>query len=112
MTYGTIVKSDPFLEVNIEGAKSLDIKTNLVGAYNFPNVFAAVCIGRYFKVDDEKIKKAIENYQPSNSRSQLIKQGSNTIILDAYNANPSSMKAAIENFAALKGDKKILFWEP
>jgi UDP-N-acetylmuramoyl-tripeptide--D-alanyl-D-alanine ligase len=108
MTYGSIVKSDPFLEVSIGGAKSPDIKTNLVGSYNFPNVLAAVCIGRHFKIDDEKIKKAIENYHPSNSRSQLIKQGSNTIILDAYNANPSSMKVAIENFAALKGDKKIL----
>ena len=104
----TITRSDPFLEVRIGGSKSLDIKTNLVGAYNFPNVLAAVCMGRHFKVEDEKIKKAIENYKPSNSRSQLIKQKSNTIILDAYNANPSSMKAAIENFAALKGDKKIL----
>jgi UDP-N-acetylmuramoyl-tripeptide--D-alanyl-D-alanine ligase len=106
--HGKITRSDPFLEVSIGGSKSLDIKTNLVGAYNFQNVLAAVCVGRYFKVGDEKIKKAIENYTPSNSRSQLIQQNSNTIILDAYNANPSSMKAAIENFAAMKGDKKIL----
>ncbi|MEP6948125.1 MAG: UDP-N-acetylmuramoyl-tripeptide--D-alanyl-D-alanine ligase [Ginsengibacter sp.] len=105
---GTITRSDPFLEVHIDAPGSLDIKTNLVGAYNSPNVLAAVCIGRYFKVDDERIQKAIENYNPSNSRSQLIKQNSNTIILDAYNANPSSMKAAIENFAAMEGDKKIL----
>jgi UDP-N-acetylmuramoyl-tripeptide--D-alanyl-D-alanine ligase len=80
----------------------------LVGAYNLPNILAAVCIGKYFKINDEKIKHAIENYSPSNSRSQLIKRNSNTIILDAYNANPGSMKAAIENFAAMKGDKKIL----
>jgi UDP-N-acetylmuramoyl-tripeptide--D-alanyl-D-alanine ligase len=106
--HGTITGSDPFLEVRIGGSKALDIKTNLVGAYNFPNVLAAVCVGRYFKVADEKIKEAIENYKPSNSRSQLIQQKSNTIILDAYNANPSSMKAAIENFAAVEGDKKIL----
>jgi UDP-N-acetylmuramoyl-tripeptide--D-alanyl-D-alanine ligase len=105
---GKIINSDPFLEVSIEGAKPLDIKTNLVGTYNFSNVLAAVCVGSYFKVETGKIKQAIENYTPSNSRSQLIKQGSNTIVLDAYNANPSSMKAAIENFAALKGDKKIL----
>ena len=59
----------------------------------------AITIGKYFKVDDEKIKTAIENYIPSNSRSQLIEVGSNKIILDAYNANPTSMKAAIENFA-------------
>jgi UDP-N-acetylmuramoyl-tripeptide--D-alanyl-D-alanine ligase len=106
--HGTITGSDPFLEMRIDSSEPFDIKTNLVGAYNFPNLLAAVCIGRYFNVEDEKIKKAIENYSPSNSRSQLIKQKSNTIILDAYNANPSSMKAAIENFAALEGDKKIL----
>ena len=105
---GEIVSSDPFLEVNIDGI-ALNIKTNLVGAYNFSNVLAAICVGSYFKIENEKIKKAIENYNPSNSRSQLIRQGTNTIVLDAYNANPSSMKAAIENFASLKGDKKILF---
>ena len=69
---------------------------------------AAVCIGQHFKIDTGKIKNAIENYTPSNSRSQLIKSGNNTIILDAYNANPGSMAAAIENFAAMKADKKIL----
>jgi len=106
--YGSILRSDPFLEVSIVGAKPLDIKTNLVGTYNFPNILAAVCVGRHFNIEDEKIKNAIENYNPSNSRSQLIKQKSNTIILDAYNANPSSMKAAIENFASMTGDKKIL----
>ncbi len=103
-----IIKSDPFLEINISWIDSMDIKTNLVGAYNLPNVLAAICIGKYFKVSDEKIKMAIENYKPSNSRSQLIQKESNTIILDAYNANPGSMKAAIENFAAIKSDKKIL----
>jgi UDP-N-acetylmuramoyl-tripeptide--D-alanyl-D-alanine ligase len=106
--HGKIIKSDPLIEVNIGGLKPMDIKTNLVGAYNFSNVLAAVCLARYFNVDDDKIQMAIENYCPSNSRSQLIKQESNTIILDAYNANPGSMKAAIENFAAMKGNKKIL----
>ncbi|MEO8762817.1 MAG: UDP-N-acetylmuramoyl-tripeptide--D-alanyl-D-alanine ligase [Ginsengibacter sp.] len=106
--HGKVAKSDPFLEVRIDGLMPLDIKTSLVGAYNFPNVAAAVCVGRYFDVPDEKIKMAIENYTPSNSRSQLIKKDGNTIILDAYNANPSSMKAAIENFAAMEGDKKII----
>jgi UDP-N-acetylmuramoyl-tripeptide--D-alanyl-D-alanine ligase len=105
---GKIIKSDPFPEIQIGGIHSIDIKTKLAGAYNFSNVLAAVCIGRYFNVDDKKIKTAIENYTPSNSRSQLIKQKSNTIILDAYNANPGSMKAAIENFATMKGNKKIL----
>ena len=103
---GRLLKNDPFIEVEINSGES--IQTNLVGAYNLPNVLAAVCIGQYFKIDSGKIKTAIENYTPSNSRSQLIKSGSNTIILDAYNANPGSMAAAIENFAAMKADKKVL----
>ena len=105
---GHILKNDPFIEVIIEGENPMNIKTNLVGEYNLPNILAAVCIGKYFHIEDQKIKKAIENYQPSNSRSQLIQHNTNSIILDAYNANPGSMKAAIENFAAMKGDKKIL----
>lgn len=103
---GRLLKKDPFIEVKINSGES--IQTKLVGAYNLPNVLAAVCIGQYFKIDTGKIKNAIENYTPSNSRSQLIKSGSNTIVLDAYNANPGSMNAAIENFAAMKADKKIL----
>lgn len=105
---GHILKNDPFIEVKINDAADMSIQTHLVGDYNLPNVLAAVCIGKYFKIENEKIRRAIENYSPSNSRSQLIKKNSNTIILDAYNANPGSMKAAIENFAAMKGDKKIL----
>ena len=105
---GNILKNDPFIEVKLNNAPPIILRTNLVGAYNLPNILAAVCIGKYFKIDAQKIKKAIENYSPSNSRSQLIQQNSNTIILDAYNANPGSMKAAIENFAAMQGDKKIL----
>lgn len=103
---GSLLKKDPFIEVKINTGST--IQTNLVGAYNLPNVLAAVCIGQYFKIDMDKIKNAIENYTPSNSRSQLINLNNNTIILDAYNANPGSMAAAIENFAAMKGDKKIL----
>lgn len=105
---GAILKNDPFIEVNVEGENSVNIQTNLVGTYNLPNVLAAVCVGEYFKIDDVKIKMAIETYAPSNSRSQLIQKDSNTIILDAYNANPGSMKAAIENFANMKSDKKVL----
>ena len=105
---GNAVKSDPFLEVEITDENSFLIQTNLVGNYNLPNVLASVCIGRFFKVADEQIKNAIANYKPSNSRSQLIKKESNTIILDAYNANPGSMRAAIENFAQMNGDNKIL----
>lgn len=105
---GKIIKSDPFPEIQVEGESPINIQTNLAGDYNFANVLAAVAIGKYFKIENKKIKIAIENYRPSNSRSQLIKIGSNTVILDAYNANPGSMKAAIENFANLKGASKIL----
>lgn len=105
---GKILKNDPFIEVQINSENAIVIKTKLVGSYNLPNVLAAFCVGKYFNIDENKIKNAIENYVPSNSRSQLIEKNSNTIILDAYNANPGSMKAAIENFANMKGDKKIL----
>jgi UDP-N-acetylmuramoyl-tripeptide--D-alanyl-D-alanine ligase len=106
---GTLLKSEPFLELRISHGTTIDsIKTRLVGAYNLPNVLAAVAIGTHFNVPAEKIKAAIENYAPSNSRSQLIQKGNNTIILDAYNANPSSMKLAIENFATLPEKKKVL----
>ncbi len=117
ITYGTanasvtgVIKEDEhFLEVKITAGANIDtIKTQLAGNYNLSNVLSAVCIGKTFGVPDEKIKQAIENYQPSNSRSQIIKKGTNTILLDAYNANPSSMKAAIENFAKMSGQNKIV----
>jgi UDP-N-acetylmuramoyl-tripeptide--D-alanyl-D-alanine ligase len=84
------------------------IQTQLVGDYNLSNVLAAVCIGQYFKVPIEKIKSAIENYAPSNSRSQLTRWKNNQVILDAYNANPSSMKVAVDNFAKLAAENKII----
>ena len=106
---GRVKKSEPYLEVEItQGLDDGIIQTRLVGEYNLPNILAAVTVGKTFKVKEEKIKAAIENYTPSNSRSQLVEKGSNKIILDAYNANPASMKLAIENFAKLKADKKIL----
>jgi UDP-N-acetylmuramoyl-tripeptide--D-alanyl-D-alanine ligase len=105
---GIIIENDPFIKVKIEEEDPISILTHLVGAYNLPNVLAAFCVGTYFNVEKEKIKKTIENYAPSNSRSQLIQTDTNTIILDAYNANPGSMRAAIENFTNLKSDKKVL----
>ena len=106
---GRVLKSDPLLEVEIlQGLDEKEIKTQLVGEYNLPNVLAAVTIGNFFKVPDPKIKSAIENYTPSNSRSQLIQKGDNKIILDAYNANPSSMQLAIENFSKMPGDKVLI----
>ena len=101
--------SNEFLEVSIiKGTDVKKISTNLVGAYNLPNVLAAIAIGKYFNIADEKIKTALEQYTPSNSRSQLVEKDGNKIILDAYNANPSSMKAAIENFAGMQADNKVL----
>jgi UDP-N-acetylmuramoyl-tripeptide--D-alanyl-D-alanine ligase len=106
---GVTAESEPFLKVKIAGGVDIDtITTQLVGDYNLPNVLAAVTVGHYFKVTSPQIKAAIENYVPSNSRSQLIEKGNNKIILDAYNANPSSMKAAIENFAKQHYTNKTL----
>jgi UDP-N-acetylmuramoyl-tripeptide--D-alanyl-D-alanine ligase len=107
---GHIINDQHLLEVKVtKGASIEKIKTQLVGGYNLPNVLAAVCIGKTFNVVEEKIKVALENYCPSNSRSQLLIKDGNTIILDAYNANPSSMKEAIINFAKMEGEHKILF---
>lgn len=105
---GTAGQNENFLTVRMNKGLKGNIKTQLVGDYNLPNVLAAVTLGKYFGVTDENIIAAIENYSPSNSRSQLIEKGSNKIILDAYNANPSSMKLAIENFANKNVDNKIL----
>lgn len=85
------------------------IKSNLIGKYNFTNIAAAIAIGEYFNVDGASISSAIENYHPTNNRSQIIHKGSNKIILDAYNANPTSMKAALENFNQLNTTNKALF---
>lgn len=106
---GTISDDATMLTVGISnGAAINQIKTQLVGGYNLPNVLAAVCVGKTFGVSDENIVAALEAYVPSNSRSQLIQKGTTSIVLDAYNANPSSMKVAVENFAAMQGDNKIL----
>jgi len=108
-TTGIVLESEPFLRVQITSNETIGtIQTQLVGDYNFPNVLAAVSIGKYFSVPHHLIKNAIENYHPSNSRSQLIEKDGNKIILDAYNANPSSMKLAIENFARIHAHKKVL----
>lgn len=107
---GQVQANEPFLEVVItQGfAQARTIQTQLVGDYNLPNILCAVVVGTYFSVPEEKIIAAIEQYTPSNSRSQLVQRGSNTIVLDAYNANPTSMKAAIENFAKIQADNKVL----
>ena len=106
---GEIQSSEPFLTVaaNINDTTTT-VSSQLVGAYNLPNILCALTIGKHFGVPEHKMVEAIESYAPSNSRSQLITKASNTIILDAYNANPSSMKVAIENFAKLAGQNKIV----
>jgi len=91
-----LLSSSPFLNVRL-GAKEKE--TNVVGRYNFSNMAAAVAIGRFFEVPDENILKAIASYEPDNARSQIIKKGTTTIILDAYNANPDSMKVALDSLA-------------
>ena len=106
---GTVAASEPFLQVSVvKGLALKSISTNLVGAYNLPNVLVALAVGKYFGVPEEKIQSAIEAYTPSNSRSQMLNQNGNRIILDAYNANPSSMKLAIENMVSLHEKTKVL----
>lgn len=106
---GSIVPAPSFLQVAIHGASPFTIQTNLVGDYNLPNVLVAVAIGRYFKVPDATIQSAIEAYTPSNSRSQLIEKANHRIILDAYNANPSSVRLVIDNFAHMPDARKAIF---
>mgnify|MGYP000110715543 CR=1 FL=1 len=106
---GEAIDKNGMLSVQCKTGVELLIDTQLVGTYNLPNVLAAIAIGVYFEVPLEKIKSAIENYSPSNSRSQLMQWKQNHIIMDAYNANPSSMKLAVENFAKLQAPHKVIF---
>ena len=106
---GDAIDHNGMLTVQIKKGIEIDsIQTHLVGNYNLPNVLAAVTIGHHFKVPNDKIKLAIENYIPSNSRSQLLNWNNNEVILDAYNANPSSMKLAVENFARMNKQNKMV----
>ncbi|WP_196885120.1 UDP-N-acetylmuramoyl-tripeptide--D-alanyl-D-alanine ligase [Aureivirga sp. CE67] len=96
----------PFVKLELEG---VEIQSNLIGIYNYTNIAAAISIGHYFKVENSLMKTAIEKYVPTNNRSQILEINGNQIILDAYNANPSSMKVALENFSMLNGSSKIVF---
>ena len=101
------VKSiNPKINISID---NILIESNLFGQYNIDNIAAAICIGKYFNLDNENIKAGIERYIPENNRSQIIKKGSNKIILDAYNANPTSMQLALSSFNDMKEEKKIVF---
>ncbi|CAL2090803.1 UDP-N-acetylmuramoyl-tripeptide--D-alanyl-D-alanine ligase [Tenacibaculum sp. 190524A05c] len=99
------LSANPFVSLSY---KDEVIQSNLLGQYNYNNIAAAITIGQYFNVQLDDIKEAIESYTPKNNRSQVIKRGSNEIILDAYNANPTSMKAALENFDKLSGKNKVV----
>lgn len=98
--------ANPFVKLKAEGST---IDTQLIGSYNFTNSAAAVLIGKYFNVAFTDIKNAIESYVPKNNRSQLLQKKGHTIILDAYNANPTSMEAALKNFETLTKQPKIAF---
>lgn len=100
-----LIEANPFVEINSENEEV--IKTHLIGAYNFDNIATALCVGKYFNVPEKNASKAVANYIPSNNRSQIIKKGDNTIILDAYNANPSSMLKALENLANMSVENKM-----
>ena len=103
--YLKFLGADPFVKIASENG---EIESNLIGAYNYTNILAAITIGIHFKLKATEIKKAIENYTPTNNRSQIIEKESNHIILDAYNANPSSMEVALENFSKLKKTSKVV----
>jgi len=99
------VIANPFVELQFHG---LTVKSNLIGLYNANNISAAIAIGSYFSVEDVAIKEAIESYIPENNRSQLLTKNSNEILLDAYNANPSSMLVALQNFLQLDKSNKVI----
>lgn len=102
----TFISASPMVVASFQGS---EIQSNLIGAYNFTNIAAAITIGNYFAIPFAKIQTAIASYTPTNNRSQIIEKEHCTIILDAYNANPSSMEAAILNFASLEHDSKTVF---
>lgn len=100
-----LIGSDPFLSISWKGSR---IDTHLIGAYNFENVLAGIAIGSYFGVDARDIIDAIAGYSPTNSRSQFVKSERNELIIDAYNANPTSMTAALGNFSKMRSSRKVV----
>nr|WP_319397302.1 UDP-N-acetylmuramoyl-tripeptide--D-alanyl-D-alanine ligase [uncultured Carboxylicivirga sp.] len=106
-----ITSLNPFVSIEWDDYKTnnrYETTTNLIGSYNLENINAAIAIGRYFDVEPEAINKALTNYSPTNNRSQFIQTNENKIIMDAYNANPSSMVVALDNFNQIEEDKKIV----
>lgn len=108
---GRIIGNSPYLTFEWKAGKdgkSYQVQTQLIGEYNFPNALAAITIGRFFGVEDAKINEALAGYTPQNNRSQLKKTDDNTLIIDAYNANPTSMMAALQNFRNMEVPHKML----
>lgn len=103
--HAQLLDANPFIRFKAENDEV--VQTQLMGAYNFENMVVALCIGKFFGVEANAANQAVAGYVPGNMRSQIVKKGSNTIILDAYNANPSSMEAAILNLASMDAKKKI-----
>lgn len=107
--FGELINADPYLHLVWEyEAQQMLTETKLIGSYNAENILAAIAIGCYFEVPANKINDGIETYVPANSRSQLIETGLNRIVMDAYNANPVSMEAAIQNFEKIRGRKAMV----
>lgn len=104
--HSQLINADPFVRIRADNGH--EIQTQLIGEYNFENISCALCVGKFFGVDPGQANQAVAGYTPANMRSQVVQKGSNTIILDAYNANPSSMQAAIESVAAMKSGNKVL----
>ncbi|MBV7270259.1 UDP-N-acetylmuramoyl-tripeptide--D-alanyl-D-alanine ligase [Winogradskyella luteola] len=100
------ISADPFVSLKYNG---IEIKSKLIGNYNYGNIAVAAVIGQHFNISTKNIKTAIENYQPDNNRSEIIERGTTKIILDAYNANPTSMLAALNNLKQLEANNKYLF---
>jgi len=108
--YATSLKStEPFIEFELTtNNETTTIPSHLFGHYNYSNILTAIAIGKHFNISDAAIKTAIESYQPDNNRSQILKKDTNTYILDAYNANPTSTQHAIQHFATTKATQKIV----
>jgi UDP-N-acetylmuramoyl-tripeptide--D-alanyl-D-alanine ligase len=100
-----LVQESPVMYRTVDGT---DVTTHLPGQYNFENMLAAMAIGQYFGVTPEEINRAIADYNPTNNRSQVVHKGTNTVLLDAYNANPSSMAAAVQQFAAMPAKRRVV----
>ncbi|MFB6257133.1 MAG: UDP-N-acetylmuramoyl-tripeptide--D-alanyl-D-alanine ligase [Flavobacteriales bacterium] len=105
---GSLLNAEPCLELEWrwKGNEARRFKTSLIGSYNFPNILAALCIGSGFGVPASSMESTIAAYEPDNNRSQVVHTERNEVLLDAYNANPSSMEAALESFLAMEGGPK------